>query len=568
MGVVFECMSCGAHIGAEQLAMTPEIKCPNCVPYFENIIASIDGQPYVGPIGLILEEELRYSDDKIEDRRFTVAVPKRAIKVISFDPESFKVVFAQVSKVIKRVGDGAILKVTMADGRNIFVSSDHPVIVLNGNGIHVKSAKDLDCQEDFVLAAKSVPAFDELCKELDLIEEFKKIGQTQSIVVKGAKHLLYTDTKSALARKLGLNGSYHIQNWRNSGRVPLWAYLKLESDSSKRSELQLGVKRVKKGWIPAILSLDYSLAGIIGYYLSEGVNSEGSAEISFSFNPNEKAHINELCESLTKVFGLKPVVKTRVDNSKKLNSTMVSVYSLILCRVFNRIFKLGSNSYTKDIPSIFFATNNNFLASLLETYFIGDAFAGYGDGTLVVKATTASEHLMTKIPLLLLRLGIGFTIRKRKSANTWDIEIQRGSSLKKFIKNCGRILDEKELSYDVRKPQPTSEKYPTFLVDLGHAESRYGYLQQSKIVTLQVLERLENCFTPLLKKLVNGGLHPLKIRAIEFLPYSGHLYDFEVYDPSAPYENFMHGHGVFTHNCGYRVLKKVRSPVVKSIKGR
>lgn len=30
MGVVFECMSCKAHISSEQLATTPEVKCPNC----------------------------------------------------------------------------------------------------------------------------------------------------------------------------------------------------------------------------------------------------------------------------------------------------------------------------------------------------------------------------------------------------------------------------------------------------------------------------------------------------------------------------------------------------------
>ncbi|MBS7644073.1 DNA-directed RNA polymerase subunit P [Candidatus Bathyarchaeota archaeon] len=30
VGVVFECMSCRAHINAEQLTMTPEVKCPNC----------------------------------------------------------------------------------------------------------------------------------------------------------------------------------------------------------------------------------------------------------------------------------------------------------------------------------------------------------------------------------------------------------------------------------------------------------------------------------------------------------------------------------------------------------
>jgi len=29
-GVLLECMSCGAKTTAEQLAITPEIKCPSC----------------------------------------------------------------------------------------------------------------------------------------------------------------------------------------------------------------------------------------------------------------------------------------------------------------------------------------------------------------------------------------------------------------------------------------------------------------------------------------------------------------------------------------------------------
>jgi DNA-directed RNA polymerase subunit P len=29
-GIMYECISCGQHLTADQLAMTPEIKCPFC----------------------------------------------------------------------------------------------------------------------------------------------------------------------------------------------------------------------------------------------------------------------------------------------------------------------------------------------------------------------------------------------------------------------------------------------------------------------------------------------------------------------------------------------------------
>jgi len=29
-GIMYECISCGQHLTADQLAMTPEIKCPYC----------------------------------------------------------------------------------------------------------------------------------------------------------------------------------------------------------------------------------------------------------------------------------------------------------------------------------------------------------------------------------------------------------------------------------------------------------------------------------------------------------------------------------------------------------
>jgi len=29
-GIIYECISCGQHLTADQLAMTPEIKCPFC----------------------------------------------------------------------------------------------------------------------------------------------------------------------------------------------------------------------------------------------------------------------------------------------------------------------------------------------------------------------------------------------------------------------------------------------------------------------------------------------------------------------------------------------------------
>ena len=30
VGIVYECVDCKAHISAEQLSITPEIKCPMC----------------------------------------------------------------------------------------------------------------------------------------------------------------------------------------------------------------------------------------------------------------------------------------------------------------------------------------------------------------------------------------------------------------------------------------------------------------------------------------------------------------------------------------------------------
>ncbi|MDI6916195.1 MAG: radical SAM protein [Thermoplasmatales archaeon] len=46
----------------------------------------------------------------------------------------------------------------------------------------------------------------------------------------------------------------------------------------------------------------------------------------------------------------------------------------------------------------------------------------------------------------------------------------------------------------------------------------------------------------------------LRITSIKSLPYNGDVYDFEVKTKSAPYSNFMHGFGIFSHNCSFNCL--------------
>ena len=511
----------------------PDVEYCSCLPSFEKMLVLIHKRPYLRDIGSLVEEELKLSKPK-KLGHILWAKAKRNLEAISFDPMTFKVKVCPITRVLKRQSDGWILQIKTEDGRLFFVSSDHPVVIVNENGFHAKLARDLEVNKEFIPVIKRLPLDQSNEGSFDLIEECLIRGLS-SIRVQNAKMLLYEDGRPAIARRIGVNINM-IEHWRRGNAIPLMAYLKLERDITIRENLRLTAGQGSRYEIPAVIRIDKNLARLIGYYLAKGHISK--YRVVLSFNATEIDICREVQKLLKECFN----VRSQLFPDKKWKTIRVLANSKLLSIFFNDILNLGCDSHTKRLPDFIFSIPKDIISELLDAYFIGDGTAGYNVNkkSVVVRCSTASENLAYGLQYALLKLGINTVILKRR---LYELYIQSGNSISSFIEQCGSIVRRRGLTYTKGRsyPLPVSECIPAFVIK--SSQDKYVKYQQKKSrVGVHFLDE-KSAF----HHLKEGDIHIVKIIDIKRIPYKGALYDVSISNPPMPC--FMQGFGVFTHNC-------------------
>lgn len=197
-----------------------------------------------------------------------------------------------------------------------------------------------------------------------------------------------------------------------------------------------------------------------------------------------------------------------------------------------------------------------FITNLIDAYLLGDGsiFIDSKDNRIVISAASVSKDLIDGLQLLLLSLGISSSLVKgnRKNIHYLYFTLDRIKKLLKFkifglLKRndlIDRINDFSE--YTARDP---INLLPNFLLE-GCKLSEWASNNVRHTERTSALSILEK--TPLVKSILKGGIHFLRIRKIEEVNYDGFLYDVETETGS-----FMHGNGIITHNSviGFNVLK-------------
>ena len=503
-----------------------DLRCPQCLPEFERVLVKVSGKPMLIRIGELFNRLIK------RKKNCHYFKPKERLEVLSFNPITFKVEWVPVTSLIKRPGENTILKIVTKTNRIIYVSLDHPMIVVTHKGLSVKRACDLKIG-DKLLAPKKIPTINENCDntELDLVEEFSKSKLKDKIWVKGVRELILSHAKllsrkdigkrlwrktltvKELGRRLGGDAWY----WYKKDRMPLTAYLKLEHGKNYRRKLLIGVKFNKSGWIPAIIPLNRDFLRFLGYYLSEGCANNESIRISFNIHERDLAE--ETRKIVERLFRVKPKVNVQKWKGRE-NVLVVAIYSKVLALFLTKILKIGENSYTKRIPDIVYALPSTLIKELIDAYFLGDGSlhrANKNSRNIYVHAWTSSGELMYGLDILLLMCGIATRYAHVKSGHI--VFIQGGKNILAFSR-FSRLFKRKKLSANMIVTRVScSEKIPS---------------------------NIHKHIAELLRK---GDLYIVTVKRIEKIPYKGSFYDFEVQDPNKPYGSFMHGLSIFSHNC-------------------
>ena len=524
-----------------------------CLPGHEKVLANVEGKLSHTTIGELIDAELSLSRNHATRNGVTYVVPSRAITVPSVNPETFEIEYVPVKRFMRRAG-GNILRITSEEGRVVNVSPEHPLLVLAGNGIGTKEAKDL-VDGDYLVAAKSIPSPQGGTKStlLDLVAGFALANLGEEVMVVGGKLLLYSGKEKQLASLLKTTTD-QIGNWRKYDRMPLRAYLTLESDTTMRSRIKLLGKHSHGPAIPAIIELNKGLARLLGFYMAEGCAAlKANNYVSFSFHRNETDYQDDVITNLKQVFGIKPVV----DVKKKDKAVQITAYNKALALFFLKVLNAGCDSDTKQVPDFVFSSPKGFIQDVLDTYFAGDGYL-YRPARRI-QASSSSYSLFQGLFILLRMMGIPGALYK--FGNNYRLDLHGGQDFQHAKQTLREIVHKKgaeSLTALQYKPS-TSHRIPvsvfkrggeypaTLLRHVGGgftAESRIGDITATKLGLIDDST----------KRFLEGDIQFVRVQKVEVRDYNGSYYNIETARENLP--NYMHGFGIFSHNCSTRIPYK------------
>jgi len=529
--------------GASSFVSACDYDIEGCTPYSEKIIVSDGKKAKIMEMGGLVDNV--FSKNQTERwKEFEYSIPSDDLYIPCMDMNDFTLRFKKIKKVMRRKSDKSILKITTETGRNVHVSRNHPMFVLTENGIEVKKAELIN-EGDFVPVAKSLPFIDSEIKEMDLIEEITKRGKKRYYVY-GIRKVIKL-MPAEIAKKLNINRKTAL-GWRFFDRMPLWAYLKLESDTGDRKFLKIGPMKAKVK-IPALIPLDRDFGRLVGYYLAEGCTDSGDF-IGMYFGPSEKKYVDEVESILFRLSGLAPKKRFRTGMKGTFgegNGWEIGTKSRILNFVFSEVLGLGRNAHTKRLPDFILSTPLEFYKNVIDAYLAGDGSLYMSRDRHVVSAASKSKELIEGLHLLLLKIGIVSTLVYDRKKNNHFIFIGIKRYLRKMISyGIDSLVSNrmKEGIMDIGRLDMKRDAFsylPNFMLSGCGADTQtINNMRHSQRTSVASLTKT----TPVVDRIINSNMHFLKVtKKEETLTDSEYLYDIETETGS-----FMHGNGIITHN--------------------
>lgn len=302
-----------------------------------------------------------------------------------------------VKKFIRHICDKTTHSIKAA-GRNLLVTSDHSIFIINNDGIQ-------ETQTACILKGDTIPLDNgsswECAQEipLDTTPLVRDISRCQAVV----------DLSVTNRAEMGLT-PWQWQNCHKEAiygtRLPISVYLKHKDKLGKPSLYYLG--RGKAPALPTEIFLS-EWAYVLGFYLGNGWVSNNT-RACFAVKPTR---VSDLCAGLKQLgIGLYPKTRKMAGNSYEVRCSH-RLFSILLTNVFK-----GAYCYEKRIPSEWIVSwprkaRENLLQGLMDS----DGHLGSSKkNKLYASYTTTSKSLADDILSLLCSLGIAAGICTRKPA--------------------------------------------------------------------------------------------------------------------------------------------------------
>jgi phosphoribosylformylglycinamidine synthase subunit PurL len=474
----------------------------NCLAGNESITFRNGGRARTATIAELAEER-----SQARGRSWMVE-PARPFDVLSIDPDTHEPRWLPVSRIFKRTVP-RLVKISMAAGRKLTLSEDHPVILWQDGSFEPRAASDVRPGDRIPLLAKLPRSGDpEPVDVIDAVDE--------PLVVRLPTDWTPTaELRRILHREIPKADRRHY--WLSRGELPINAFKAVESLLGvSRQDLTVRLSSPRSNVTPGVIAIDGDFARLVGYYLAEGCCSVNGTTIrviwTFAKSPRDARWVADVCAILVALG-----IRFRVEERE--STTVVVVSSRVFGRLLKDVLGCGSSASEKQIPSAILQGPAELQLELLKGLFRGDGCVTSSNKgtTLKVSHFTTSERLHEQLLLLLQSFGIVPSRHERAPSPRLlgkKVKAKRGYGLELHgfdaVELCADWFGRDEMISMLASHDPAGP---------------------SKLAR----RRWKN----------HGAVSTIPVRAVEMIEGEEEVYDFEV--PGT--HLFVTSGGIVTHNC-------------------
>jgi len=462
-------------------------------------------------------------------------VKPSAQRVLAFDLETGRPIFAGVKAITRRPYKGTMVKINTSMGRTLRVTADHPVILYKDQQFTTLPAAAV-VPGDQLMALCELPVVEQ-ATNLNLIELLQDTGLEADVYVKPIDNTFseqYEQFASAVPKHM-LKYPLEIKR-HNRMSLRLFRYLsELHVLDVPAEKLRLYTAKGAATMINAIIPIAEDLLRLCGYYLAEGYLAQDTGRagavrerVGFCFHEQEAEYIADVQRILHR-WGLKFIER------RGTNALTTIVSSRVFAWLLRDVLRCGTRSEDKALPRLAFNVLPELRLELIRGAFSGDGavtpvLAGQN---LMLEYATVSKALADGMALLLQTIGVIPSIRTRwMNKSKQEAYILRVSgyeqvaALKDVFGDKHRARIESILAGYHRHIQPHGYKrhgaFSTLVVrEVRHEDvETMVYSMETNTGTLIASSGLisHNCFPKDVRALAHmadeAGLHPQLLHAV------------------------------------------------------
>jgi len=360
-------------------------------------------------IGKFIDNQIKKSGAKTINGSEVTKNPEK-ISAFSYNPKNNRIEPLPITAFIRHKPTDYIYEISLSKGRKVKVTGKHSVFSEHKKNLIPIEVKNLKVGDKIAIPSKI--AYKPLdIKDIDLIPFFNELKINKHFFLKGDEICKFIEkNKKILNEKYS---SHQIANCKYFKRLPI---LGIDTKSLN------GLKKVKicvngsKNSIKRVLKVDNDLCWLIGFFVAEGftqkaINNKGTYRYNIWLSNKKLNILKRARKIISDKFGIKTIIK----QDKRTGVYDLTVSSLPLFYVFERLLELPKGCSNKIVPKLIFQLSKKKIKFFLAGYIDGDG-TYYTDKNnySVIKMSTVSRKLANDLAYLFLIFGKIASIKKIK----------------------------------------------------------------------------------------------------------------------------------------------------------